>query len=182
MCHRTIPHVSLSQRHSNIFDWGIIAPGNGKEVVNGINSIEKRNIYQIMSNDRKRGVIDQVKYRKRSIKVKFTDIEYNVQDNADVTHKDVEMYCDTNKFPTLQFCGSHPNPHGSRELGKHYHLCFDPNLGYGICSVRRITFACVACTSIIDQPCISGIQSTKQARYQPVINCTYWTVLRPYNN
>ena len=32
------------------------------------------------------------------------------------------------------------------------------------------------------QPWISGILSTKQARYQPVINCTYWPVLGPYNN
>ena len=33
-----------------------------------------------------------------------------------------------------------------------------------------------------DQPWISGIQSTKQARYQPVINCTYFLVMGPYNN
>ena len=32
------------------------------------------------------------------------------------------------------------------------------------------------------KPCISVIQSTKQAHYQPVINCTYWPVMGPYNN
>ena len=42
--------------------------------------------------------------------------------------------------------------------------------------------ACIACTSILDKPWIYGIQSTKQACYQPVINCTYWPVLVPYNN
>ena len=35
---------------------------------------------------------------------------------------------------------------------------------------------------MLDQPWISSVQSTKQARYQPVINCTYWTVLGSYNN
>ena len=35
---------------------------------------------------------------------------------------------------------------------------------------------------MLDKPWISGIQSTKQAHYQPVINCTYWPVLVSYNN
>ena len=92
------------------------------------------------------------------------------------------MYCDTNQFPTLPFCGSNPKPHGSRVLGKHYHLRFDTNLGHGICAIFRIPCACVACTSILGQPWISGIQSKKQARYQPVINSTYWPVMGPYKN
>ena len=39
----------LSQRHSIIFDWGISAPGHGKEVVDGINSIYKCYMYQLIS-------------------------------------------------------------------------------------------------------------------------------------
>ena len=35
---------------------------------------------------------------------------------------------------------------------------------------------------MFDQPWIYGVQSTKQARYQPVINCTYWPGWGPYNN
>ena len=92
------------------------------------------------------------------------------------------MYCDTNQFPTLPFFVSHPKPHGARGLGKHYHLRFDPNLGHSICAIRGIPCACVTCTSIIDKHCISCIHSTKQARYQPVTNCTYWPVLVTYNN
>ena len=46
---------------------------------------------------RKHGVINQVKYIKRNSKRKWTDIEYHVQDNADVAHKDVKMYCNTNR-------------------------------------------------------------------------------------
>ena len=67
-------------------------------------------------------------------------------------------------------------------MGKHYNLRFDQNLGHDICEIFRITYACVACTSMLDQPWISGIQSTKQARYQHVIICNYWPVLGPYNN
>ena len=92
------------------------------------------------------------------------------------------MYCDTNQLPTLLFCGSHPKPHGARGLGKNYHLHFDPNLGNGIYAIRRIPCACVACTSMLDKPCISGIQSTKEARYQPITNFNYWPVLGEYYN
>ena len=38
----------------------------------------------------KHGVIDQGKYRKRASKIKWTDREYHVQDNAGVAHKDVK--------------------------------------------------------------------------------------------
>ena len=96
--------------------------------------------------DFKHGVIDKVKYGERSSKRKWIDREYHVQDNTDVAHKYVKIYCDTNQLPTLTFCGSHKNPHGERGLGKHHCLRFDPNLGHRICAISRIIFACVACT------------------------------------
>ena len=52
--------------------------------------------------------------RKKYRKIKWTDREYHVQDNDDVPHKYVKNYCDTNQFPTLPFCSSHPKPHGAR--------------------------------------------------------------------
>ena len=39
----------LSQHHSIIFDWGISAPGHGQQVVDGINVIYKRYMYQLIS-------------------------------------------------------------------------------------------------------------------------------------
>ena len=40
----------LSQSHTIITDRGISAPGHGKEVVDGLNTIDKRYMYQLMSN------------------------------------------------------------------------------------------------------------------------------------
>ena len=145
-------------------------------------SLDKEYQKHLSKDDRKHGVIGQGKYRKIPSKRKLTDREYHVQDNADVAHKYVKMYCDTNQFPTLKFCGSHPNPNVSRGLGKHYHLNSDTNLGHGICAIFRIPCAYVACTSMLGKLWISGPQSTKQAHYQPVTNYTYWPVLGPYNN
>ena len=35
----------------------------------------------------------------------------------------------------------------------------------GVCEIRRIPCACVACTSMLDKPLISGISSDKQELY-----------------
>ena len=76
-------------------------------------SLAKKIKKDLSKDGRKHGVIDQVKYRKNSTR-KWIDREYYVQDNSDVSHKGVTTYCDTNQFPTLMFCGSHPKPHGAR--------------------------------------------------------------------
>ena len=39
----------ISQTYSIIIDCGIIAPVNGGEVVDGLNAVDKRYIYQLMS-------------------------------------------------------------------------------------------------------------------------------------
>ena len=88
---------------------------------------------------------------------KWTDREYHVQDNDDVAHTYVKMYCDTNQFPELTYCGPYPKPHVSRGFSKHYHLRFDPKLGHVICEIRRIPCACVVCTSMLEKPWISGM-------------------------
>ena len=72
------------------------------------------------------------------------------------------MYCNTNQFPEISFCGTHSNSHGARKLSKHYHLCFDPKLGNGICAIFRIPCSCVACTSMLEKYWISGIPSDEQ--------------------
>ena len=113
---------------------------------------------------------------------KWIDIQYHVQDNLDVTHQDVKMFCNTNQFPSLPFCGPYSKPHGARGFSKHYHLRFDTKLGNGVCSIFRIPCGFVACTSILDKPWISGIPSDKKERYKPVTMCNYWPVLGSFNN
>ena len=40
----------MLQCYSVIIDYGISAPGHGREVIYGLNDIDKRYIYQLMSN------------------------------------------------------------------------------------------------------------------------------------
>ena len=96
--------------------------------------------------------IDKGKYRKIDRNRKCTDREYHVQNNADIAHKDVKKYCNTNQFPELPFCGSHPKPHVARELSNDFRFVFDPKLGNEICAIYCIPCACGACTSMMYQP------------------------------
>ena len=96
------------------------------------------------------------------MKIKWTDRQYHVQNNYDVSHKDVIIYCNTNQLPALLFCVPHYKPHGARGLSKNYHLRFDTKLGNGVCAIRRIPCACVACTSMLDKTWIYGIPSDEQ--------------------
>ena len=43
------PMSVISQTYSLIIDQGISAPGHGKEVVDGLNAVDKRYMYQLMS-------------------------------------------------------------------------------------------------------------------------------------
>ena len=94
--------------------------------------------------------------------------------------KDLKMYCNTNQFPELPFCGSHSKPRGARGLGKHYHFRFERKLAMRECAICRIPCACVACTSMLEKTWISGIPSDKQERYKYVTKCNYWPVLRHF--
>ena len=145
-------------------------------------SLAKKLKYHLEGEHRQNGAIDQGKSRKRFMERKSTERKYHVQDNASVELKYVKMYCSTNQFPALPFCGTHYKPHGARGMGKHYNLRFDQKLGMGVCAIRRIPCACVACTPMIDKTWIYGISSDKQERYNPVTKCTYWTVLGAFNN
>ena len=96
------------------------------------------------------------------MKRKWTERQYHVQDNTDVAHQDVKIYCNTNKFPELPFCGPHSKPHGAKGLSKYYHLRSDPKIGNGVCAILRIKCDCVACISMLDKHWISIIPSDEK--------------------
>ena len=108
------------------------------------------------------------KITKISSERNFTEREYHFQYNSDVAHKDVKMYCNTNQFPVLSFCGPHYKPHGARGLSKHYHLRFYPKTGNGVCAIPLIPCACVSYALMLEKPWISDIPSDKQDRYKPI--------------
>ena len=83
-------------------------------------SLDKEYQKHLSKNYRKDGVIYQIKYSKGPSKRKWKDRQYHFQYNADLAHKGVKIYCDTNQFPALPFCGSHPKPHGARGLSNNY--------------------------------------------------------------
>ena len=158
----------MSQCYSIIIDCCIITPRHWKEVVHGLNAVDKRYIYELMSKVQlsgsfrfdsqikmhtgtenkglslaeefkdhmegehpQNGVIDQVKSRKIFMERKWTEIKYHVQDNELVELKDVKLYCNTNQFPALPFCGPYSKPRDARGMSKNYHLRFYLKLAMG---------------------------------------------------
>ena len=95
--------------------------------------------------------------KKRASKKKRIEIEYHVQNDADVSHKDVNIFCNTKQFPSLPFCCPHKKLHGVTVLIKHYCMLFDSKLGHGICTIRHIPCACDECTYMLDKPWIPGL-------------------------
>ena len=108
--------------------------------------------------------------------------EHHVQENSYVSHKYVNMFLNKNQFPSFPFCVPHTKPHGFIGLRKHYHMIFDPKLGYVICAILQITCACVECMSILDKPLTPGLPPQQQAQYQTVEDCIYQKVLESFNN
>ena len=99
-------------------------------------SLDKEFHQNLYKEHHKDSVIDQGKQKIFSER-KWIVREYHVQDNADVVHKYVKMYCNTNQFPELPFCGPHYKTHGTRDLINHYHFHFDPKLGKGVRKMRH---------------------------------------------
>ena len=132
-------------------------------------SMTKETQKHLYKEHRKHRVIDQGKYGKRGNKRKWTYIDYHVQDNVDIAHKEVKMYCNTDQFLTLSFCGPHPKPHVARGLIENYNSCFDPKLGHDIYAIFCIPCACVACTSMLDKPSISIITKKNATNLSQIV-------------
>ena len=80
-----------------------------------------------------------------------------MQQNKDVYHQGMNMYCVTNQFPEFHFLGPHNKPRGIRGLCKYEHMSFDPKVGHDTCGIRSIPCACPPCTSMLGQPLDTGI-------------------------
>ena len=94
----------------------------------------------------------------------------------------VKIFCDTNHFPSFQFCVPHKNSHGVRGWIKQYHIVFNTKIGHVTCEILHITCACTQCTSTLDKPWTPGVILHQQPNYQPFKYFTHWPVLGYFNN
>ena len=94
----------------------------------------------------------------------------------------VKIFCDTNQFPSFQFCVPHKNPHEVRGLSKQYHIIFDTKLGHGTCKIRLIPCTCDEFTSMLYKPWITSLTPQQQMCYQLLTDWTYFPVLSLFKN
>ena len=60
------------------------------------------------------------------------------------------MSYDITQLPVLPFFWTHAKTYGVRGLIKHYRFQLEPKLGHENYEIRKILYACVACTNILD--------------------------------
>ena len=130
----------------------------------------------------KNGVMDKGNDRKRSRKMKWNEHDYHDQERSYVTHTTVKMACTTTQFSAFPFCGPHVKSHGVWVLSKSCYIHLDPKLVRVKCATLWIPCICVACTNMLENPWYTDADCSQQHFYQPVIGCTYWSVLCTFNN
>ena len=90
---------------------------------------------------RKNCVIGQGNCIQWASQQKWTDHEYCVQDNNNVTQKTMKMQCATTQFSDFPLCGAHVKSHVMQGLINNKNICLDPKLCRGKCAMRWITCA-----------------------------------------
>ena len=74
------------------------------------------------------------------------------------------MSCATTQFPAFSFWDPHEKPHVVIGLSTHYNLQLEPGLGNRKVSIGRISFACIAHTTISKNKWAYGVEPSKQPR------------------
>ena len=97
------------------------------EPVNMIVSLAREIQEHLSTEARKHGVIDQVRYKNRSV--------IKIRQKGNIMFRMILMwrtktyfFCNTKQFLLLPFFGQHTKPYGVRGLSKHYHMLFDTKL------------------------------------------------------
>ena len=108
--------------------------------------------------------MDHIKDRKCESKRKCTDIEYHVQDIKYVSHISVKMSCITTQFTAFACCDLHEKLCVVRGLSRHHNIQIDTKLGHGNCTLRKTPYACIASTTMWDNPWAYKVEPNKQTR------------------
>ena len=106
----------------------------------------------------------KVNKKKQGRKQKCKEWYYREKEDADVAHKYVQLFCDTNQFPSLNCFGPYTKPHVVRGLIKHYHMRFDQILRHIICAIHLIPCSCAEYTPMLEKPWIPGLPPHQQPR------------------
>jgi hypothetical protein len=123
--------------------------------------------------DRKDGVTDAGKHKKRYENRAVTERHYHVLKGSDVKFDNLKM--ETIKFKSVRK-GKHNG------LGSQYNIRTDPDLGVGFAAIRRIPCACDVCYNQLKEPWIPTKPSKEQPRYKQNKECEMWAVFEGHND
>jgi hypothetical protein len=166
----------LSVKYGITIDRQVGAPGHGKDIIDGVNAVNKNYISKCFCmtkricslDERISGVKGDVKHSKPETNTKITMQRYHVQDPKKVKFTKVKM-----GLKGLQ----------SKKGVKHngivacYNICTDPEVGINQAAVRWIPCACKECFQQLSSPWVNGLnRGIKQAivLFLPMVAHIFW--------
>jgi hypothetical protein len=123
--------------------------------------------------DRKDGVTDAGKNKKRYDNRAVTERHYHVLKGSDVRFDNLKMQ-------TIKFNNVRKGKHNG--LGSQYNIRTDPDLGVGFAAIRRIACACDVCVNQLSEPWTPTKAPKEQPRYKQNKECEMWSVFEGHND
>jgi hypothetical protein len=122
--------------------------------------------------DRKDGMTDAGKNKKRYDNRPVTERHYHVRKGSDVKFDNLKMQ--TKKFNNVTK-GKHNG------LGSQYNIRTDHDLGIGFAAICRMAFACEVCDNQLSKPWIPTKAPKEQPRYKQNKEYEMWPVFEGHN-
>jgi len=183
-----------------VIDRAISAPGHGKDVVDGLNAMDKIYLRQKMcmigtpeANDgeKRMAAHAMVEDAKASLAAEAKRLlsdparKHGVQGGADRKKLAAGKMSERRYFvqdpKKVQFTSVKkvvkglPTGEHNGLLG-HYNVRADKDLGVGRVALRRVPHACAACLKQLDKPWCPGVPPEEQPRYASSTECELWPI------
>jgi hypothetical protein len=197
----------LSSEHGIIIDHAVGAPGHGKDVVDGINAIDKRFLAGKMcligtpeANDRPKlmqaaSMIENATKSLAGESVRLCREETRVsgvkgyakhakrEANAPLKERHYHLHkTEEIRFKTLKMKADGLLKGAYNGIGAMYNFRTEPELGLGRAAARRIPCGCTGCMTNLSKEWKAGVPAEKQDRYGGSETCKWWAVFQGLND
>jgi hypothetical protein len=198
----------LAVKYKIVIDRAICAPGHGKDLIDGLNAVDKMYLKELMMRTSQAGETEEDRKIKshsveegaaisvaeeaarlcridaRSEGAK-SDRKYQKREEASTVkkrhyHVRVQNAKLHDRLRMKMVGWTTDITHG--DLLAHYHLHADPDLGAGQVALRRIPCACDSCEEMKRKEWIPGVDSRNQPRFAQNQLCKYWPIFEGLND
>jgi hypothetical protein len=197
----------LAVEHGIIIDRAISAPGHGKDIVDGINAIDKEFLRSKMcmigtpeasDGNKRMAAHSMVEGASKSLaqealrlcadtsRLSGVKSEKKYSKREENSRLKLRHY-HLQKPEDVKYCDikmmSVGLPKGAHNgILARYNLRCEKDLGIGVAAVRRIPCACAGCLEQLAKPWQPGVHANQQSRYASSTTCHFWPIFEGLND